>query len=186
MRRMLRTSCGLVGLLLLTACSSSEDDASPPSETSVESGASLEQLDIIEERLISRDDYEGGFLRYVACIEEFGGEIEYAIPPGEGIRYLVLEGADDDEACYDTHFALIDENWQLENPRNLQPMITQLIDCLIDAGIDPDHVDPSPNRGIEQENQLADLSNQETAAGLECPVVKDQHMEELYERLSNR
>src|SRR5690625_1468532 len=76
---------------------------------------SREQWEALDaEGKVSREDYEAGFLRFQACVEENGAKLNGVVMTGEEINATHSDYDDDIVmACYERHFMLVDGAWQV-------------------------------------------------------------------------
>ena len=137
-------------------------------ETFITSGPSLEQAAALEDGVVTREEYEAGFLRFEACMEKIGIDLIGGFVSADLITYSYMpQGTAEEENCYYAEYDQLDGAWQLENGDH-EGGLAFLRGCLEQYGIRPE-IDPAakPSRQLEAlERQVAD-------AGLDlatCPL----------------
>jgi hypothetical protein len=128
---------GLLGVsaLLLAACSPQPSTPGIEDET-----LSIEQSAAISDGEVSADEYEAGFQRYRACLQEAGYELLINGEDNDTIQYGVPDAAvtsGADERCYVGEFQEIDRMWQLAR-EDTSHSAQVLKDCLTANGITPE------------------------------------------------
>jgi hypothetical protein len=127
-------------------------------EDFVVAAPSAEQVAAIEDGVVTRDEYEAGFLRFEACMEKIGISLIGGVVSADVISYSYMpQGTVEEENCYYAEYDQIDGAWQVENG-DRKGDLDFLGTCLEKYGIDPD-LDPAekPSRQVESlESQVAD------------------------------
>jgi hypothetical protein len=119
-----RRATGLVllvaGLLTMMGCAAPDDPY-----TDEVNGALVQrserQVQALQDGTVDSDEYEAGFRAFASCLEAEGFELLVEDDPGTAlIEYsvpsLAVETGVEFE-CYETHYALLDMNWQMQNER---------------------------------------------------------------------
>jgi hypothetical protein len=78
------------------------------------------QQEALADGVVTREEYEAGFDRYVACMAELGFHVNVIDAGTETIWYSIPGDAGNSGAanrCYEAEFDLVDMAWQGEHPR---------------------------------------------------------------------
>lgn len=126
----------LVAALFLAGCSAS----TPVSSDNVSNnGISAAQSAALSDGVVSADEYEAGYQRFVACLAKEGYKVVEQPKVGTAIQYSVPSAAVDsgkDKICYDSEFSQLDEKWQVSNEDTSDTAIA-VKSCLQARGVEP-------------------------------------------------
>lgn len=152
-------------LLILTGCSSpttapDEDDNLPVGQTTAMSD---EQSAALEDGVVTEDEYQLAFRRFVSCVEEAGYAIEVGPLENEIYQYAVPNDAVEagvDFPCYEKELRQIDGEWQLMH-EDTSPQAVALGACIEASGGVPEatyagRVDQLPALGLNLDDCLTD------------------------------
>jgi hypothetical protein len=121
-------------LLVVSGCSATADGTTvnaPPT-------ASAEQIAALEDNVVTEDEYDAGWRRFVACLADNGYTVMDLGKPSSvhegGIPDAAVRSGADEE-CYAREYSEVDRIWQTNNPP--RTIVSDwLIACLTEAGID--------------------------------------------------
>jgi major membrane immunogen (membrane-anchored lipoprotein) len=126
----------LAAALLLAGCSAS----APVSSDKVSNkGLSAAQSTALSDGVVSADEYEAGYQRFVACLAKEGYTVAEQPKKGTAIQYSVPSAAVDsgkEKKCYDAEFGQLDEKWQVSNEDTSDTAIAVKA-CLQAKGVEP-------------------------------------------------
>lgn len=155
----------------LHSSASGQKSMTTDGEEFVVAAPSADQAAALKDGVVTRDEYEAGFLRFEACMEKIGISLVGGVVSADLITYSYLpQGTIEEENCYYAEYDQIDGAWQVENG-DRKGDLDFLGACLEKHGIDPD-LDPAekPSRQVESlERQVSDAGIDLSACPLPSP-----------------
>lgn len=141
-----RSSAGPTALVVgaLLACGGCGPGDARPSPTAAEviggylgTAPTPALLAALRSGAVDEEAYRSGFERYAACLRDAGHAVVVVDETGPVLDYRVrAEAAADDDRCYHSEFAPLDDAWQLANADTSRWEL-ELGECLATHGITP-------------------------------------------------
>lgn len=132
-----------LGALFLTvlALGGCTEETVIPAESPVEtnSAVSPEQRDALANGDVTYEEYQAGFQRFAACMDESGFPLVNVAESGRVLSFGVPEGAvlnGSEARCYEREFEQLDIGWQLEN-EDTSDTARWIAECVRENGMPP-------------------------------------------------
>lgn len=141
-------------LCLLMGCSATPGTPSRDTTPAASLTVSEDQKNALSDGVVTHDEYEAGYRRYVVCLSAAGFSV---IDSGEknqvhefGVPADAISSGDDDR-CYTHEFKNLDVEWQISR-ENTSQNAKIMHDCLVRRGIVPKSTVAEMSQQLEENN----------------------------------